>query len=123
MAAQSFFSGLISKFGADSKGLRIRTKNFIFNYLKEPLLGLASMLVEFLDDARKEEERIEIDSFVSRGKELSFGLEAIINMSLNGYVYWIEILNRPRRPKYSLCAAPIDISGIPECCVRLLSLP
>jgi len=111
LAAQSFFSGLISKFGADSKDLRIRTKNFIFNYLKEPLSGLASMLVEFLDDARKEEERIEIESFVSRGKELSFGLEAIINMSLNGYVYWIEILNRPRRPKYSLCAAPIDISG------------
>ena len=111
LAAQSFFSGLISKFGADSKDLRIRTKNFIFNYLKEPLSGLASMLAEFLDDARKEEERIEIESFVSRGKELSFGLEAIINMSLNGYVYWIEILNRPRRPKYSLCAAPIDISG------------
>ena len=133
IAAQSFFSGLISKFGEDSKILRIRNKNFIFNYLKEPLLGLASILAEFLDDAKKEEDRIEIKSFLSRGKEINSNLEAIINMSLDGYVYWIEILNpvrnkapeasaapsvrisngvnRPRRPKYSLCAAPIDISG------------
>lgn len=111
IAAQSFFSGLISKFGEDSKILRIRNKNFIFNYLREPLLGLASMLAGLLDDAKKEEDRIEIKSFLSRAKEINCNLEAIINMSLNGYVYWIEILNRPRRPKYSLRAAPIDISG------------
>lgn len=110
IAAQSFFSGIISKFGEDSKVLRIRTKDFIFNYLKEPLLGLTSILAEFLDDAKKEEQRLEIKSFVSRGKEINSDLEAIINMSLNGYVYWIEILNRLGRPKYSLCAAPIDIS-------------
>lgn len=134
IAAQSFFSELISKFGEDSKVLRIRTKDFIFNHLKEPLLGLTSILAGFLDDAKKEEQRLEIKSFVSRGKEINSNLEAIMNMSLEGCVYWAEILNpvrnktpeasaldtkcqgisnginRPRRPKYSLCAAPIDIS-------------
>jgi len=111
IAAQSFFSGLISKFGVDSNVLRIRTKDFIFNHLKEPLLGLTSILAGFLDDAKKEEQRLEIKSFVARGKEINSNLEAIMNMSLEGYVYWVEIRNRPRRPKYSLCAAPIDISA------------
>ncbi len=111
VSAQDFFSGIISKFGEDSKVLRIRTKNFIFNHLREPLLGLTSELAELLKDVKGEEDRIEIKSFISRGKEINSGLSAIINMSLDGYVYWIEILDRPRRPRYSLCAAPVDISS------------
>ena len=110
VAAKSLFSGIISEFGEDSKILRIRTKNFIFNYLQEPLSGLTSMLKELLDNVKKDDERIEIKSLVLRGEEINSGLDAIINMSLSEYVYWIEILDRPRRPKYSICAAPIDIS-------------
>lgn len=111
ISAKVFFSGIISKFGEDSKVFRIRTKNLPFNHLKEPLLGLTSTLGELLKDVKTEEDRIEIKSFISRGKEINSGLEAIINMSLDGYVYWIEIQDRPRRPRYSLCAAPIDISS------------
>lgn len=110
IAAQIFFSELISKFGKESKAQRIRTPNFIFNHLKEPLLILQSLLAEVLDDARVQEDRIQIKSYITRAKELDFGLEVIINQALDDYVYWIEILDRPKRRKYSLYAAPVDIS-------------
>ncbi len=111
IASQSFFSQLVSKFGQDSKVQRIRDKNSIYNHLKEPLLRLGSSLAEILDDLNREEEKIEAKSFVLRTKQVNSELEDIINQNRKDYVYWVEILNRPKRSKYSLCAAPIDISG------------
>ncbi len=110
IAAQMFFSELVSLFGKESRVQRIRTPNFIFNHLKEPLLILLSLLAKALDDVKEQEDKIQIKSYISRARELSVGLEALINQALDGYVYWIEIVDRPRRPKYSLFAAPIDIS-------------
>jgi ATP-dependent DNA helicase DinG len=109
-AAQTFFSELISKFGGESRVQRIRTRNFIFNHLKQPLSGLHSLLAEVLDDAKVQEDRVQLKSYLSRAKEISLGLQAIITQALEGYVYWVEISARPRRPKYSLYAAPVDIS-------------
>jgi len=110
-ASQLFFLDLVSQFGEDSKILRMRKRNFIFNHLKEPLFGLLSELVKLEEKVEGEEEEIEIKSFISRGQGINSGLEAIISQSLDGYVYWIEILNRPKRSlKLILRAAPIDIS-------------
>ena len=119
MAADSFFAGIISKFGQSSRAVRVRNKNFVFNYLKEPLLGLISMLAGFLDNIENEEEKMEMRAFVSRGKEINSELETIINMTLNKYVYWIEIRpsapgsKRPHKSKWIKCtlyATPIDIA-------------
>ena len=109
--SQTFFSELISKFGKESKVQRIRTRNFILNHLKEPISSLLSLLTELLDDLKDQEDKLQIKSYISRGKEINLGLQAIINQALDGYVYWVEILERSRRPKYSLHAAPIDTSG------------
>ncbi len=111
IAAQAFFNGLISRFGKESKVQRIRTRVSIFNHLKEPMLSLLSSLTEVLDDAKNQEDRIQIKSYLSRAKGIDLGLETIITQALDGYVYWIEIVARPRRPKYGLYAAPIDISA------------
>ncbi|MFH1577852.1 MAG: ATP-dependent DNA helicase [Candidatus Omnitrophota bacterium] len=110
-AAKVFFDELITRFGPESKTQRLRTRNFIPDHLKEPLLGLSSLLAEVLDDVKDDEDKVQIKSYLSRAKEISLGLEVIINQSEDGYVYWMEALNRPRRPKYSLYAAPVDISG------------
>ena len=119
MAAESFFSGIISEFGQGSRAVRVRNKNFVFNHLKEPLLGLISMLAGFLDNIKNEEEKMELRAFVSRGKELNAELETIINMTLNKYVYWVEVrrsvpsskrAHKSKRIKCSLYATPIDIS-------------
>jgi len=109
-SAKTFFSEAVSCFGGNSRISRIRTKNAVYNHLKEPLLGLTSILEELLKDIREEENRVEIKSLIFRGKEISTGLETIINMNLDGYVYWVEILKRDRHPKCILNAAPIDIS-------------
>ncbi|MFH1338902.1 MAG: helicase C-terminal domain-containing protein [Candidatus Omnitrophota bacterium] len=109
-AAQAFFVELTSKFGKESKVQRIRTPDFIFNYLKEPLLILLSRLAKAQDAAEDHEDKIQIKSYILRAKELNSGLEAIISQALDGHVYWTEILDRPKRPKYSLYAAPVDIS-------------
>jgi ATP-dependent DNA helicase DinG len=110
-AAWILFLEFISKFGKESKIQRIRTKEVIFNHLKEPLSRLLSLLAKVLDDTKDQEDRIQIKSYLLRAREINSGLEVIITQALDGYVYWIEILDRPRRPKYSLYAAPIDISS------------
>ncbi|HAW49994.1 TPA: helicase c2 [bacterium] len=110
LAHASFFEELILKFGMDSKTQRIRSKNIIFNHLKEPLSNISSLFSSLSDDAKTEEERKETLYFAIKAMEINIGLESIINQSLDGYVYWVEILNRPRYTKYSLCTAPVDIS-------------
>ncbi len=130
-----FFSELISKFGEESKVQRIRTRGFISNYLKEPMKELILLLGKALDDAKELEDKIEIKSFILQAQAINSGLSAIISQypgehrSLDDNVYpiedidsepnepesadwvwWIEILARVRRPKYSLYGAPIDIS-------------
>ncbi|MFH1678546.1 MAG: helicase C-terminal domain-containing protein [Candidatus Omnitrophota bacterium] len=110
IAAQRFFSEVVSKLGKESRVQRIRARDFVFNHLKDPLLNLCSLLAEALDEITDPEDRVQVKSYLSRGKGMAAGIEAIINQSLEGYVYWIEILAGPRRPKYSLYAAPVDIS-------------
>ncbi len=111
VAAGEFFLGLISKFGSEYRTQRVRTPGFMFNHLKEPLSNLCRLLAQALDDVKEPPDKVQIKSFISRGQEINSGLDVLINQSLEDYVYWIEILNRSRRPKYSLYAAPTDISA------------
>lgn len=110
-AAQVFFSELASKFGEESRTARIKEKQLVINYLKEPLSGLISILGDILQYANNEEDKAEISAFVSRTYEISSILDTILYMREEGYVYWIEVLNRHHRIKYTLCAAPVNISA------------
>ncbi|MCK4809459.1 MAG: ATP-dependent DNA helicase [Candidatus Omnitrophica bacterium] len=109
-AARTFFSELALKFGEESKTTRIREKQLVVNYLKEPLSRLISMLKDILEYAKDDGDKIEIDFFISRAYEINSILDTILYMREERYVYWIEILNRQRAVKYTLYAAPIDIS-------------
>ncbi len=126
VTSQMFFSELVSKLGGDTKVQRIREKDFIFNHIKESMTELLWLLDNILDGTQDLEDRIQIKSFVVRGRDINRGLDIILKQALdetvdidsnidearspNG-VYWVEILARPRRSKYSLYAAPVDISG------------
>ncbi len=110
LASERFFCELVRCFGEESKTQRIRGSNFIFNYLQEPLLHLSCLLSAALDSVTSEDDRVQIKSYILRAKEINSGLEAIITQSLQEHVYWIEILNRQGRRRYSLHTAPIDIS-------------
>jgi len=105
-----FFSGVESKFGTLSGTIRIREKGLIANYLEEPLSNLTFSLKEILTFARNDEDKIEIKAFISRARLFSATLDTILYMRQKEYVYWVEILNRPRGIKYTFFAAPINIA-------------
>ncbi|MBL7072671.1 MAG: ATP-dependent DNA helicase [Candidatus Omnitrophica bacterium] len=105
-----FFSSLKSRFGILSGTIRIREKGLITNYLDEPLSNLAFSLKELLFFARNDEDKIEIEAFISRAQLFNVTLDTILCMRQKEYVYWIEILNRSRGVKYTFFAAPIDIA-------------
>lgn len=110
-AATNFFSNLAAVFGDKAITRRIRKPNFIYNSLKEPLSGLSSALKDLADEFEEDkEERIEVLAFASRSNEINRGLEAIIRQSLEEYVYWIEVVKKPRYSKYTLHAAPINVA-------------
>ncbi|MCK4851630.1 MAG: DEAD/DEAH box helicase [Candidatus Omnitrophica bacterium] len=112
-AARSFFSEAASRFGEESRTVRIREKGALFNHLKEPLAGLVSSLKDIYGgcDRDRDEDRAEIKSFISRAQKFSSSLDAITRMRLEEHVYWLEILKRPRGTRYTFFASPIDISG------------
>ena len=105
-----FFSGVESKFGTLSGTIRIREKGLIANYLDEPLSNLAFSLKELLSFARNDEDKIEIKAFISRARLFNTTLNTILYTRQKEYVYWVEILNRPRGVKYTFFAAPINIA-------------
>ncbi len=109
-AAQVFFSELVTKFNDASGVFRVQTKNFIVNSLKDPLIELCTSLSSALDDISDDEDRIQLKSYISRARGVIAGLETIVNQEFPDYVYWIEIFNRSHYSRYSLYAAPVDIS-------------
>ncbi|MCG2711388.1 MAG: DEAD/DEAH box helicase [Candidatus Omnitrophica bacterium] len=109
-AAQLFFWAAALKFGKETKTVRIKEKQPVFNHLREPMLKLAQYLNETRRKIKDDEDKIEIGSFISRADKFAASLDTIIQAESEKYVYWVEILNRPRGMKYAFFAAPIDIS-------------
>jgi ATP-dependent DNA helicase DinG len=109
-AAFGFFSNLTRIFGDETLTLRIRKPNFIHNSLKMPLSRLSFVLKDLANGLKEDEEKIEIEAYASRTDEINCGLEAIIHQDLEEYVYWIEIIKRKRYSKYTLYAAPINVT-------------
>ncbi|MFH1784136.1 MAG: helicase C-terminal domain-containing protein, partial [bacterium] len=126
-AGDMFFRELVEKFGNETKLQRVRDKNIIFNHIKEPMGELLSCLESVLHDVQELEDRIQIKSFITRGRGINSAIDIILNQSLGDIaqsdedqkekiegssygVYWVEIISRARRPRYSLYGAPVDIS-------------
>ncbi len=110
-AAKAFFSDLAGRFG-DAAGVeRVRESGFVHNHLKEHICGLCASLKSVLDGTEDDEERIELKSAIVRGESINASMEAMINMDLEGHVYWVSVEPRPRSVRYGLSAAPIDIAG------------
>ena len=72
---------------------------------------MASSLEDIFDEAPSLDDKIEARRFITRAAGFSAILDRIINMELEGYVYWADILNRRQSVKWTLCAAPIEIAG------------
>ncbi|MDI6752433.1 MAG: ATP-dependent DNA helicase [bacterium] len=108
VSATNFFSSLAAIFGDRTQTSRIRKPDFIYNHLKEPLASLSNELKDL--SAGQKEEMTEISAYALRADELNRNLEMIIGQSLPEYVYWIEIVKRPRYSIYTLHGAPINMA-------------
>ena len=122
--ADIFFSSLDKAFSAEtedrgkmsedrskmSNTKRIRKKDFIYNYLAEPLSSLSSNLKSLLSGLKEDEERIEVEALLSGSNKIKEDLEAIIKQNLKEHVYWLEIIKRQKYSKYTLHSAPISVA-------------
>ncbi len=108
--AEDFFSDTIKKFGQETKTLRLREPQLSAEPFQQAFYNLAEALKKIKEFALKDEDKMEIKHFVSRACEFRQTLGNIIYLKLQGYVYWLEIENRPRGIRYIFRAAPIDIS-------------
>lgn len=109
-AFDKFFCEISQVFGADSDSKRIRGKFAVFNYPEGPLKHLAHSLSEVLDYVNSDEDEALIKSYIKRCGNILIGLSFILNHTRDDYVYWIEILRRKKGVKYSLFAAPIEVT-------------
>lgn len=109
-AAMQFFEEMIKKFGAKNEVKRIRTKNIIFNYLEVPLNLLADSMKKLLEDVKSEEEEALVRAYVKKCMSIKDSLSFILALADDNYVYWVEVLEKRGRVKYSLFAAPIEIA-------------
>ena len=110
-AANMFFSEIADKFGNQTNSIRIKEPRPVLNCITQPLLDLKRALKKISDDVHEPEDEVELNSFISRAEAFTQGLDIILDMDLNDYVYWVDILNRPRGIKYSLSCAPVDVAS------------
>lgn len=110
VTAEDFFSDTVRKFGQETKTIRLREPSLIAVPFQEAFYNLAKALEEVKELAQNDEDKIEIKHFVSSSYEFRQILGSIIYLEVPGYVYWLEIENRPRGIRYTFSAAPIDIS-------------
>ncbi|ODS31604.1 MAG: ATP-dependent DNA helicase (DNA-damage-inducible protein G) [Candidatus Scalindua rubra] len=93
-AGNLFFSEIIKKYGKGKVTTRIRKKGIINNYLNKSLSDLSRMLESLLNQAKTDEERLEIAAFANRCNEINKNISTIINQDMKECVYWTEIEKR-----------------------------
>lgn len=111
-ASSLFFQNLIRVMGIEEGKVirRIRKKNIVTNVMMEPLSELISCLEGLIDREKDDEKKVELEAYLSRAKEIKLGLDIFLKQSLPNFVYWVEIIKKPRRRRAILSMAPIDIS-------------
>lgn len=109
--AQEFFFRMADRLQGKKSPYRIRQKEFFPNLLEEPLFQLGKNLRRLKEKAEVEEDEREIQAYEGRCYELATSLRVILQQEEEGCVYWAEAEGEGGRARYSLHAAPIDISA------------
>lgn len=117
LATDAFFDNLLAKVGTKATTVRLRHKHFIPNLLREPLTNLMAVLKEVRRAVEDEAGQVELEGYENRFKELSDGLESILQQDRENYVYWVTVQARPgavrggqSSVRASLHMAPIDVA-------------
>jgi len=109
-ATDQFFLNIHGLLGDNTQTTRLKSKNFINNIIKEPLLSLVSALNKLKKSINNEADKIEIDANIERLQRVDDSLDCIINQSLEDFVYWIEMTRKARYIRVVLHANPINVA-------------
>ncbi len=111
-ASSLFFENLTKTVGTKPGTVtrRIRKKNIVTDVLREPLSELISCLEGLIDREKNEEKRVELEAYLSRAKEIKLDIDIFLKQSLPNFVYWVEIIKKPRYRRAILSMAPINVS-------------
>lgn len=110
IGSSQFFEELAKLFGANCDVKRIRTKNIVFNFLEEPLTHLGDSMKALLENSKCAEDEVLMKAYIKKCLSLKDSLVFILNLQEDGYVYWVEMAQKIRGVRYTLFAAPIEIS-------------
>ena len=127
-AAETFFEQiqLHTNLNSQTTQKRINEPLAIESDYPAKLARLCDHIKQLADSIENEDTQAELRSLRSRGLEIRDSLEAFLNQTLSGHVYWIERQGRRRLPV--LLSAPINVGPIlrealfePTPCVILTS--
>ncbi|UCD12512.1 MAG: ATP-dependent DNA helicase [Nitrospinaceae bacterium] len=105
-----FFEQVFEEFGRTSRVLRFHTRPLLDNTVYVPLKELHDLLKEIEASARSEEDRLEAQAAANRCFEFNNALSALLNQNLEGYVYWLEIVEKKRYVRALLRGVPIHVA-------------
>lgn len=109
--AELLFNEVKAKVG-EAQTVRIRQKNFVEDRLSQPLLELSLALRDAAERVEDETDKMEIGILCERLMSIRSLLQNILEMRIDGYVYWAQVEQMRRETKVSLRMAPIELADL-----------
>lgn len=110
--ADNFFSEILAEFGRDSLTKRLRNPDSFPNTLSEPLAILGGLLEAAAESIDDEDASSEYRAFARRTLSTADDLTSILRMTLENYVYYLQIKQKRHRVYCSLNATPVEVAGL-----------
>jgi len=109
-ALNSLFETLSERFGGRRQRVRLRQAGVVENTLAKPFMELIAYLQYLESKCRDDLDRLELQKYELTVRQWLDDSEAILNLSLENYVSWVE-LGYPHPAKGGLLgAAPVSIA-------------
>ncbi len=109
-AGDTFFTRIFEDFGRRDRVLRFYKPPVWDNSIYVPLQELYERLKTLEGTLGSEEDRLDIAAAAQRCFEINNTLTAFLNHQLDGYVYWLELVEKKRHSRAVLRGVPVDIS-------------
>lgn len=117
-SCRDFFDALM-KVQRESRGSRVRQPGAVPNTLTPAMRELSLCLKNIRESIKNEPDRYELNSYSMRASEIADEAEALVNQSLPGCAYWIEVggedgetLRGGKIRRITFACSPIEVGPI-----------
>ena len=107
-AVETFFTRILEEYGKKDRVLRLYKPIAIDNSIYFPMKELYENLKSFEGMVQSEEDRLEITAAANRCMEFNNSIPAFLNQHLDGYVYWLEVVEKKRFNRVVLQGVPVN---------------